>query len=211
MGSQESRAASGPCAADFAGWLAGADGRARGRCLEARGPIAETVTVAGRYAIKRHVMIPTFAALWWAGRRLERPRLAEAGAVGVLGIVGTALLSEAVKRSLCRDRPEDGRDPTAWGVAGGTSFPSGHAGTAFAAATAVAVTTDGPGPAILAYAAAAVLSYGRVLADRHWATDVVVGAALGTGVALAVAKQVGRRPALDPLPHPLEASTDMPG
>jgi len=162
--------------------LAELDEAARRLAFENRGPTAHAVKIAGRYSIKRHVLIPSFALMWKAGADRDMPRVHHAGRVGVTGIVATALVAEGIKRFLCRGRPVDCGDAASWGEAGNRSFPSGHSGSAFAAATAVAVAVEDPAVATVAFATAAVLSTGRVIADRHWMTDVIAGAVLGTAV-----------------------------
>jgi len=74
------------------------------------------------------------------------------------------------------------------------SFPSGHASVAFAAATTYLVMAQrerlphrGRNVALL-YAGAVGVSALRVAAGRHFPTDVVGGAALGTGIGWLVAK-----------------------
>lgn len=61
-----------------------------------------------------------------------------------------------------------------------SSFPSGHATVAFAAATVYAMeyrkTVWVP---ILAYSAATLISASRITENKHWITDVFVGAFLG--------------------------------
>jgi membrane-associated phospholipid phosphatase len=166
--------------------LVGLDEAARKLASEPHGPTATVVKVTGRYSIKRHVLIPTFAVLWMVGNDHGMPRVHRAGRAGVVGIVATALASEGIKRFLCRGRPVDCGDASNWGEAGNRSFPSGHAGTAFAAATAVAYAADEPAIAGAAFTAAAVLSTGRIIADRHWLSDVIAGAALGTAVTVLV-------------------------
>jgi membrane-associated phospholipid phosphatase len=63
---------------------------------------------------------------------------------------------------------------------GNSSFPSGHATLAFSAATVYAMeyksTVWVP---IVAYTAASLISASRITENKHWTTDVFVGAALG--------------------------------
>jgi membrane-associated phospholipid phosphatase len=155
--------------------------------LEDPGPVANAVKIAGRYGIKRHVLIPAFALCWAAGRRRDDPALEHTGKVGFTGVIATALVAEAIKRQLCRSRPCDCGDAGEWGTDGARSFPSGHAGTAFAAAAAIACTVDDRRIGAAAFAAAGVLAGGRVIADRHWTSDIVAGAVLGTAVTTLVA------------------------
>lgn len=62
----------------------------------------------------------------------------------------------------------------------GSSFPSGHTTVAFAAATVFAEeyrkTVYIP---IIAYSAATLIGLSRITENKHWATDVLVGATLG--------------------------------
>jgi membrane-associated phospholipid phosphatase len=61
-----------------------------------------------------------------------------------------------------------------------TSFPSGHTCVAFAAATVYAMEyRDRPIIPILSYSAATLIGLSRITENKHWASDVFVGAALG--------------------------------
>jgi hypothetical protein len=61
-----------------------------------------------------------------------------------------------------------------------SSFPSGHTTLAFAAATVYAMEyKDRPLVPILSYAAASLIGLSRITENKHWATDVLVGAGLG--------------------------------
>ncbi len=62
-----------------------------------------------------------------------------------------------------------------------TSFPSGHTAQAFAAATFLhkEYGKDHPLYSVLAYSTAAGVGVLRVMNDRHWASDVLVGAGIG--------------------------------
>lgn len=173
--------------------VAGLDLIVRNFCLDDPGPVAQAVKIAGRYGIKRHVLIPAFALCWAAGSHRDLPALKRAGKVGVTGVVATALVSEVIKRNLCRSRPCDCGDAGEWGTEGARSFPSGHAGSAFAAATAIACTVGDRRIGAGLFLTAGVLSGGRVYADRHWTSDVVAGAVLGTAVTALAAWWLGVR------------------
>ena len=66
------------------------------------------------------------------------------------------------------------------GARSNSSFPSGHATVAFAAATVYSMeyrkTVWVP---IVAYSAASLISISRITENKHWTTDVLVGAMLG--------------------------------
>ena len=80
----------------------------------------------------------------------------------------------AMKYTVSKERP-DGSDCH--------SFPSNHAGVAFAGATFLQ-QRYGWKWAVPAYAVAGYVAWGRVYANRHDAWDVLAGAALGTGCAM---------------------------
>jgi len=61
-----------------------------------------------------------------------------------------------------------------------SSFPSGHTTVAFAAATVYAMEyRNKPLVPILAYSAATLIGLSRLTENKHWATDVLTGAAVG--------------------------------
>ena len=63
------------------------------------------------------------------------------------------------------------------------SFPSGHAATSFAGATLLALAA--PALAVPLFALAAAVAWSRVYVGVHYPLDVVAGALLGAGFALA--------------------------
>ncbi|HEY6954707.1 MAG TPA: phosphatase PAP2 family protein [Flavisolibacter sp.] len=61
-----------------------------------------------------------------------------------------------------------------------SSFPSGHTTVAFAAATVFAMEYHNkPLVPIVAYSAATLIGLSRIAENKHWATDVLTGAAVG--------------------------------
>jgi undecaprenyl-diphosphatase len=96
------------------------------------------------------------------------------------------LVSSVTKGLVDRPRPPDGLVHPS-----GASFPSGH--VVFAAVTLVAVVLlfAAPGPGrrpwwLLAAAGTAAMAWSRTYLQVHWLLDVIGGALLGAGVALAV-------------------------
>ena len=68
----------------------------------------------------------------------------------------------------------------ATGKRSNSSFPSGHTTAAFAAATVFAVEyKNKPYIPIIAYSIATLVGVSRISENKHWATDVFTGAALG--------------------------------
>ena len=125
-------------------------------------------------------------ALVVCGRGCRSSRLEGAARLGALAFVGAGLLEFAVKHLVSRPRPDAGASSLSFlGPAflpDADSFPSGHATSVFAVATAFASYYRGLGP--LLYALAAAVSAGRVYLARHYVSDIVAGAAIGTVIAL---------------------------
>jgi len=97
----------------------------------------------------------------------------------------TAVSGEVLKFSLGRQRPNETQNPDRW-FSGGDSFPSLHAGAAFAIGTVFAESGDDRYRWLrrfLGYGVAGYTAYARVEHNAHWTSDVVAGAALGLSTA----------------------------
>lgn len=99
--------------------------------------------------------------------------------------IGATIVSQALKRSLTRARPDasiDGFEALALNP-DRFSFPSGHTAAAFAVAVAFAGEPFGLGPVALMLATGIGLS--RVYLGAHYPLDVAAGAGLGVVAGLA--------------------------
>jgi hypothetical protein len=108
------------------------------------------------------------AALMSIGHSAGHPCLASLGSELLQAQFVGAAWTVAVKQLARRDRPEGT----------GFSFPSGHAATAFASATVIQ-RRFGWKAGIPAYAVASYVAASRVDMQRHYLSDVIVGAAVG--------------------------------
>ncbi|MBF6125971.1 bifunctional phosphatase PAP2/diacylglycerol kinase family protein [Nocardia brasiliensis] len=148
------------------------------------------------------------AGLFVAGGRAQRR-----GAVRGLVAVGlaSALANGVAKPLFPRRRPPVDAVPELRRLVKpprSSSFPSGHSASAAAFTTAVAL--ESPATAAVLAPVAAAVAYSRVHIGVHWPSDVVVGAALGSGVALATRRwwavradepaSLGPAKRLEPLP-----------
>lgn len=97
-------------------------------------------------------------------------RLAASNAISAMFMAG---LTNTLKYTV-RERRPDGSSSN--------SFPSGHTATAFMAATILHKEygqTQSPWYSVAGYSMATATAVGRVLNNRHWVTDVLVGAGVG--------------------------------
>ncbi|MGH7606150.1 MAG: phosphatase PAP2 family protein [Gemmatimonadales bacterium] len=119
-----------------------------------------------------------------AGRAAGRPALAESSTRAAAGFLATGVVTQTLKWAVGRPRPDLG--PDADELRPGSfdnehqAWPSGHVSTAFSLATSAAMESDRAWVGAVAYGLAGVKAWSRIYADRHWTSDVVAGAVIGT-------------------------------
>ena len=92
--------------------------------------------------------------------------------------IGAYAASTALQYTTQRERPFTGNNKGQF-FAGGNSFPSNSAAVSWAAASVLAHEYPGTLTKILVYGLAAGVSAGRVIGEKHWTSDAVIGSALG--------------------------------
>jgi len=136
-------------------------------------------------------------SLYIAGWATHHPQIRDLGWHGTEAVIYAQITTGLLKGLLGRARPfvVNDTNPHDFKLGGGfsgterTSFPSGHTTTAFAAAAAVTSearrhwpdrwwSTWLIGPAM--YGGATMVGIARMYHNKHWASDVVMGAAIGT-------------------------------
>jgi membrane-associated phospholipid phosphatase len=134
---------------------------------------------------------------------------ADVGLHTVGAIVVASVATGAIKLATGRARPYVTGDSNAHSFAPGRglrrgnayqSFPSGHTTAAFAFAAALSAEGRHRWPATnrvtepLAYTAASLVALSRVYHDRHWVSDVVMGAGVGLVAGRALVRYQHARP-----------------
>jgi membrane-associated phospholipid phosphatase len=144
------------------------------------------------------VAVPAVADALWVG---FSPTLREDLVVLTETLAVNAAAVMTVKYLVQRPLPATyaGRDGLVEQFQGYRSFYSGHTSTAVAALTAASWTLHlrrGPSawPWVVTGAVGASVAVERVLAGRHWPSDVIVGAAAGFGFGTLVPLLRARRP-----------------
>lgn len=133
-------------------------------------------------------------ALWATGKVTGSERLADLGLHGTEALLVAELANRVVKLMAGRSRPfvSEGERPHDFkllrgiGEANYQSFVSGHSAIAFAAAAAVQQETEEWWPEYkwaiggVMFGGASLVALSRMYDNRHWASDVVAGALIGS-------------------------------
>ena len=148
------------------------------------------------------------SSLYLIGRFTNHPDIEDLGWHGTASVLLGGATAWVLKGLAGRARPYVTGDTTArdfkfaggFGNANRQSFPSGHTTAAFAAASAVVSEAERAWPhhfwlvAPAMYGGATLVGISRMYHDKHWASDVALGAAIGTFSGLKVVRYAHAHP-----------------
>lgn len=143
----------------------------------------DRATDAGEIIGNPYVHLGAAAVIYGGGILTDSPRWRELGEM--LG--EAALLADAtgfiLKESIGRARPfvngNKGNFRPFQFRSDYDSMPSLHTASSFAIASVLASTTENPFGKAFYYSAAAFVGFSRIYQDKHWASDIVLGAVIG--------------------------------
>jgi membrane-associated phospholipid phosphatase len=162
------------------------------RKLQVLATIVRTTAAPGAWIIG--------GSMYAAGRLSRNTKLADLGLHGTEALMVGEVTATAMKVVIGRARPYVNGNPNDYELGRGfksgdyKSFPSGHSVAAFAAAAAVSSETSRWAPGTrwiigpVMYGGAALVGASRMYNNQHWASDVIVGAGIGTLAGLKVVR-----------------------
>lgn len=122
------------------------------------------------------------------GQFADKPTYSHLGRDAALALASGLAVTYAIKGATWRERPDAPGSRGSF-YSGGDSFPSGHALTSFAVATAVAAHPRAPKwLKITLISTAAAISVSRISGYRHWPSDVYFGAFSGILIGRSIAR-----------------------
>ena len=127
-----------------------------------------------------YTLLPLVAGFYGYGVLKDDPKPREVGVLGAEALLDSLIVVEVLKPIAGRNRP-DSVDNAGHFFKGGDSFPSGHAIESWSLASVIA-HEYGHGSKlvpIVVYSLAGVVSAARFAAQRHFASDIVAGGAMG--------------------------------
>ena len=121
--------------------------------------------------------------IYLAGRASHNDHLRETGLLGAEALIDSSIVVTALKTASQRERPPKDHSRGEF-FEGGSSFPSGHAISAWSLATVIAQEYGHHRPLVQvgAYGLATAVSLSRYTGRNHFLSDVLVGSAMGYGI-----------------------------
>lgn len=135
--------------------------------------------------------LPPLGLFYLYGHLSDDPKARRTSLLAVESLTIGGAFTWTIKIATQRSRPCTGKPPSTWNAPDfssfDTSFPSGHTQSAFSIASVIA-EEYGSNPYVppLAYGLASLTGISRIYVNKHWASDVVFGGAIGYFVGKAV-------------------------
>lgn len=149
--------------------------------------IEDAVRIVNRFGGGMNpVMIVVFFLV--AGVAYAEPRWVSHSIGMAMAGLTAGIAAQIVKHLIGRARPELWLGPSHYAPGSSTSFPSGHTVGAFALAGVLVYSARSRPLRLAAFLLAAAVGLSRILAFRHWASDVTASAVLGLVVAWVVVR-----------------------
>ncbi|MBT6716988.1 MAG: phosphatase PAP2 family protein [Nitrospina sp.] len=126
--------------------------------------------------------VPALVGFYIFGHFNENEKAKRTALIATESFLVTGLYTTVIKVAFGRHRPSTGDSSTSFDgfTTDHSSFPSGHTSTAFAIATVVANEYEKvPYIKPISYGLAALTGLSRINDEKHWASDIFFGAALG--------------------------------
>jgi len=121
--------------------------------------------------------------MYLTGKIIGSENISTTGRMLVESILYSSAVASLMKYTIGRARPYTNEGPSdAFEYTfkeDHFSFPSGHTAIAFAVSTVLSRRIDNPFATIALYGLAGFTGYQRIYDDKHWFSDVFVGAAIG--------------------------------
>lgn len=161
----------------------GFDGEIRDKLQKNRSKDIDKAADAGTLVGDPYLHLGVAALVYGGGVLAESPRWKETGEMLgealILADVATLVLKEATGRGrpVVTSHKGDYR-PFAF-KSDYDGFPSMHTASSFAVASVLARTSESLPVGVLSYCAAVFVGFSRMNQDKHWASDVLLGAAIG--------------------------------
>lgn len=131
-------------------------------------------------------LIPSLGLFYLYGKVRKDEKSQHSALLSIESLFIATLFTNTIKLSTHRSRPNTGEAYNSWGGSSFDnnnhylSFPSGHATSAFSVATVIATEyRDNPFIPGLSYSIASLTALSRVHENKHWASDIFLGSAIG--------------------------------
>lgn len=132
-----------------------------------------TISYAGIFA----------GGMYLTGKIFGNKSIATTGRMLTESVLYSGLAVSLLKYTVGRSRPYTDEGPVTMFTysfqEANVSFPSGHTATAFAISTVLANRINNPFATVALYGLAGFTGYQRIYDNKHWFSDVFVGAAIG--------------------------------